>query len=104
MNHTVHTLTDLKSCCDRQLPNIGSIVKELVGQNRKEMQLHTKIMPNFQHYVITGCGVSDNYYGGQTPLAGTRQGNKFSGDTCRDTSCLIIKQLEIRNLGIVFYQ
>ena len=35
-------------------------------------------------------------------MAGTGQGNKFSGDVCRDTSCLIIKVLEKKGLGMKF--
>ena len=34
-------------------------------------------------------------------LAGTGQGNKISGDICRDTSCTIIRQLEKEGLGMV---
>ena len=35
-------------------------------------------------------------------LAGTGQGNKFSGDSCRDASCLMITQIENLNLGFEF--
>ena len=41
-------------------------------------------------------GVEENY------LAGTRQGNRFSGDVCRDVSCLIMKRIERERLGIEF--
>ena len=30
----IYNLTDLKSCYNRKLPNIGGIVEELVGRNR----------------------------------------------------------------------
>ena len=33
-------------------------------------------------------------------MAGTGQGNKFLGDICRDTSCLMIRDLERRKFGI----
>ena len=102
MKPTVYALTDLKSCYDRQLPNIGSIVEESVGRNRKEMILYTKIMPNFENHVNTGYGISQEYSGGRNSLAGTGQGNKFSRDMCHDISCLIIRQLELQNLGITF--
>ena len=95
-------MTDLQSYYDRQLSNVGSIIEESVGHNRNAMILYTKIMPYFEHHICTGYGVSDNYYGGIMKLAGTGQGNKFSGDMCRDISCIIIKQLEIQNLGIWF--
>ena len=95
MKPTVYALTDLKSCYDRQLPNIGSIVEESVGRNRKEIILYTKIMPNFENHVNTGYGISQEYYRGRNSLAGTGQGNKFSGDMCCNISCLIICQLEL---------
>ena len=66
------------------------------------MILYTKIMPYFEYHIYTGYSISNNYYGGNMKLAGTGQGNKFSGDMCRDISCLIIKQLETQNLGIWF--
>jgi len=100
---TIYNLTDLKACYDRQLSKIGSIVEESTGRNRKAMVLFTKIMPHFKHHVQTGYGISERYYGGkEDELAGTGQGNKFSGDMCRDISCLIIKQLEKEQLGIIF--
>ena len=100
--HTIYMMTDLQSCYDRQLSNVGSIVEESVGHNRNAMILYTKIMPHFQRYISTGYGISQEPYGGDVELAGTGQSNKFSGDMCRDISCLIIKQLEIQNLGILF--
>lgn len=35
-------------------------------------------------------------------MAGTGQGNKFSGNICQDISCLIIRELEKRILGVKF--
>ena len=61
MKPTIYTLTDLKLCYDRQLPNISSIVEESVRRNRNKMILYTKIMPKFEHYVSTGYGVSQNF-------------------------------------------
>ena len=71
MKPTVYALTDLTLCYDRQLANIGSIVEESMGSNRKEMILYTKIMPNFENNVNTGYGISQEYYGGRNSLAGT---------------------------------
>ena len=51
------------------------------------MILCVKIMPFFEHHVSTGFGISDDFYGGLEKLAGTGQGNKFSGDVCGDISC-----------------
>lgn len=82
---------------------MGSIVEESAGRNREAMLLFMKIMPIFNHYVCTGFRISNTPYGGrQEQLAGTGQGNKFSRDMCRDVSCLIIKEIENRNLGIKF--
>ena len=100
---TIYNFTDLKSCYDRQLANVGSIVEESVGRNRAAMKLHTKIMPKFKRYISTGYGISNQYYGGdEMQLAGTGQGNKFSGDVCRDVSCIIIKVIENKRLGVFF--
>ena len=97
----IYHLTDLQSCYDRQLVNIGSIIEESIGVNRNGMQLFSKIIPRWKHYIYTSFGISNMYYGGDDrEMAGTGQGNKLSGDICRDTSCLIIKQLEKRNLGV----
>ena len=99
----MHYLTDLKSCYDRQLVNIGGLIEESIGRDRHAMQLTQKITPRWKHYVSTAFGVSEECYGGEeNELAGTGQGNKFSGEVCRDTSCLIIKVLEKRGLGMKF--
>ena len=59
-------------------------------------------MENWKHYVSTGHSISEKYYGReQMKLAGTGQGNKFLWDMCRDTPCLIIRQLEKERLGMV---
>ena len=49
LSHTIYKFTNLKSCYDRQFPNLGSIVEESVGRKRKLMILHTKIMPKFKN-------------------------------------------------------
>ena len=64
MKVMVYNLTDLQLCYNRQLANVGSIVEESVGRNRKIMMLITKIMPIFKHYICTGFGISDDSYGG----------------------------------------
>ena len=64
--------------------------------------MFTKIIPVQKQYIYTGYGISSNWYREiDQNLAGTGQGNKFSGDLCRDTSSLIIKQIEDQNLGII---
>ena len=75
---------------------------ESVGHNCNATALCTKIMPHLECYISIGCGVSDDCYRGKVALAGTGQGNKFLGDMCCNMSCLIMKQLELQNLGISF--
>ena len=100
-NNTIYHLTDLQSCYDRQLVNIGGMVEESAGRSRKVIQLITKVIPNWQHFISTNFGISSEYYGGQNnKLAGTGQGNRFSGDVCRDTSCLIMKVIEQEKVGM----
>jgi len=43
---TIYHLADLQSCYDRQLANIGGIVEELVGRDRRAIKLITKVIPN----------------------------------------------------------
>ena len=47
MKHNICTLTNLQSCYDRQLPFVGSIVKESVGRNRNTTRLYAKIISKF---------------------------------------------------------
>ena len=97
---TIHTISDLQACYNRQLPNIGCVVLESVGVNRNATRLLQKVLPIMQHHVATDYGISDEYYGDKmNKLGGTGQGNSASGAICRDTSCLIFKYLEIQNLG-----
>ena len=103
MKKTAHNFTNLKSYYDCQLPNIGSIVEESVGRNRAAMKLLTKIMLCFKHCASTGYGISQQYYGGEEyKLAGTGQGNKFSGNMCREVSCAIMRHTENKLIGIFF--
>jgi len=100
---TVYTITDLQACYDRQLAEIGEIVEESAGRDRDAVKLFSKVIPNWRHYICTGYGISKTYYRGECDkLAGTGQGNRFSGDVCRDTSCLILKMIENKQLGMNF--
>ena len=54
-----------------------------------------------ENYVCTTFGVSKECYGGRNrKLAGTGQGNVVSGNICQDSSCLILKSIENRKLGV----
>ena len=100
MKENIYDLTDLKHCYDRQLPKLGSIIEESDGRNRNAMLLFTRIITVWKRCNCTGYRISTNSYGKlDNNMAGTGQGNKFSGDSCRDNSCLIIKHVENKNLG-----
>ena len=61
----------------------------------------TKIMHAWKRCICTGYSVSTNWHSGlDDNMAGTNQGNNFSGDLCRGASCLIIKHVENKNLGM----
>ena len=75
-------------------------MKNQWGRDRSAIKLIMKIIPNWRHYIRTGFGISNAYYGGEYDrLAGTGQENRFSGDVCRDTLCLIIKCVKTKDLG-----
>ena len=65
---TVHLLSDLEACYDRQIPKIGEIGEigeELMGIDRKAIQLITKIVSLFKHFARTGFITSEESYGGK---------------------------------------
>ena len=65
--------------------------------------MFAKILLIWQRYICTGYRISTRWYRGtSTKLVGTGQGNKFSGEFCRDISYLIIKQIKELNLGFKF--
>ena len=100
---SVYAITDLQACYDRQLAEIGSIVEESAGRDRDAVKLFSKVIPNWRHCIQTGHGISNSYCGGELdPLAGAGQGNRFSGDARRDTSCLILKSIEDKQFGMNF--
>ena len=99
-NTIIYIVTNLESCYDRQLGHIVSIVKELIRIDRNGVKLITKVLPVLQHYVYTGFGISKMYYRDVKNIMGrTDQGNCFLGDNSRDTSCFIIRRLEVEELG-----
>ena len=54
---TIHVITDLESCYDRQLSKIASIVKESIRIDRLGIKLIVKILPRFEHYICTSFGI-----------------------------------------------
>ena len=97
----VYHLTDLKSYYDCQLVNIRALIEESIGVNKNAMQLMNRIIPRWKDYISTAFGISQKYYGeDENIIVETREGNKFAGDVRRDTSYLIIWDLERRKFGI----
>ena len=52
-------MTDLTAYYDRQLAEIRSIVEELIGIERKLIQLIAKVLPIMEHHIYTSFGASD---------------------------------------------
>ena len=68
--------SDLKACCDIQLPNVGSVVQEAVGVERKLAQMFTKVLPIMNHHVYTSFGISKKTHGSKyETLGSTGKGN-----------------------------
>ena len=98
--HTIYAMTDLQACYDRQLSKIGSIVQESVGVETKPIQFVTKMLPIKKHHVSTDFGVSKECYWrrGET-LAGIGKGNVVSVKMCRDSSWIMLRDIEKETLG-----
>jgi len=98
----IHNLTNLKSYYDRQLPNLVSIIEESTSIERAPIKLFTKVLPRFKRYICTGYRISSRYYGRPTdPTGRMGQSMKLSGDTCRDKSYFIIKNIENEDLRVM---
>ena len=55
------------------------------------------MLPTIEYCVSTSFGVSKEFHGGRGEmLAGTGQGNVMSLNTCRFSSCMIIRDMEIK--------
>ena len=79
------------------------MIKEAIGRDRNTRVKIAKILPFFEQCICTGHGISEKRHRGALgKLIETRQGNKFLGELCRDTSCLIIKKIEELELGFEF--
>ena len=61
-NHNIYNMTDLQACYDRQLVQIELIVWELVGVERKQIKLLTKILLIIEYYMCESFKVSKKYY------------------------------------------
>ena len=91
----IHLLSDLEACYNRQLPEIGEIVEEVLGVNRKVIKVITKTISTFKHFVCTGFGISIQYYSRKHErLVGTRQ-EMASGEIYCDQSLLISKSWKV---------
>ena len=95
-------ITDLEACYDWQLYNIGSIVEESIRIDQNRMKLIVKVLLRMKHYICTRFGISSVLYSNKRQqIEGTGQENRFSGDTSRDISCFVIKEVEVKELGAI---
>ena len=68
----MHNISDLEVCYDRQLPNIGYLVEELVRVEREPAILFAKILPVMEYHICTSYRISKDSYGSRTyKLGGT---------------------------------
>ena len=101
ISHTIYSMTDLQACYDRQLSKIGAIGQESVGLETKPIKLMTKILPIMEYYVRTSFGVSTEFYrGSRLTLARTGHGNMVSVNICRDSSCIMLKDVDKEKWGV----
>ena len=61
-----------------------------------------KVLPVMNHFICTSFSVSETSYSRlNKKQVGTGQGNGVSVNICRDSSCLVIKEIEIDNKGVI---
>ena len=88
-------MTDLKVYYNQQLPKIISIVEELIGIERKPIQLIAKVLPIIENYICMNFGASSEFYRGiNSKQARIGQDHVTSVNICRDISCLVMKSIE----------
>ena len=84
------------------MAQIGSIVQESVRVKRKAIKLITKLLPVIEYHLCTSYGASSNYHGGcNNKQVGTGQGHVVSVNIYRDSTCIIFKDIEKEDLGII---
>ena len=63
-----------------------------------------KVLPIIQYHICTDFGISTKSYSNKySALGGTGQENSVLEAICRDTSCLIFKYIEEKNLGAIIH-
>ena len=78
------------------------LLDETIGAKRKPVKLITKVFPTMQHHIGATSGVIKENNGGTIELlGGSGQGNVFSGEPCRDVSCVIFRRLKKKKVGIL---
>ena len=93
--YNICNITDLQLYYNRQLVEIGLIVQESIGIQRKLIKLLIKVLLVMQHFVYTSFGISSISYGGNNEVqARAGQGNVVSVNICRDSLYLIIKEIK----------
>ena len=59
----MYTISDLKACYNRHLPNIGCVMLESVGVNCNIAKLFQKVLSIMQHHFTTDYRISNETYG-----------------------------------------
>ena len=98
----VYVVIDLEVCYDRQLTSIESLVLELIGVDRKVLQVFAQVLLLLQYFICTGSSISLLLYRSkEDQYGGTRQKNLFTEEAYKVKSCLIIFKLEIIKQGVL---
>ena len=92
-------MIDLELCYNRQLPNISSFIKEVAGIKRLVIKLLAKVIPAFKYRIYAVFWISKRFYRGTDKLGRIGQENIWLGNIYRDTSYIIIKDIENKELG-----
>ena len=58
----IHNMTDLKAYYDWQLLEVGYIVEESIGIEKKLIQLIAKVLLIIEYHICTSFGVSTEFY------------------------------------------
>ena len=78
------------------------MVIELAGINQQFAILMARLLQVLQHFICTGFGISTESYRSKTKIyAGIGQGNLFSGEAYKTKSSRIIKNIKIKDKGVI---
>ena len=92
---TMRDLTDLKSCCDKQLENVCVVVEKIEDSERWCVWSLIKVTQRLEHYANARHGVSERHNSGCcNPTIGLDQGLVLVGERNMSKSCFILENME----------